>query len=75
MLLFAGVASCCCGCAGSLSCGLYRIFLRTVTTVVLAALLLGLLYAVGFLLMDLSAEQDSYGTAVEIVEHTFEDIE
>ena len=74
-LLFACVASGCGSHARSLCCCLNGVFLRAVTAVVLTALLLGLLHTVRFLLVDLAAEQDSYGTAVERVKHAFEDVE
>lgn len=72
--VFAGVSACSSGCTGSLGCLLHRIFLRAITTIVLTALLLCLLYMIGFLLMDLSAQQDSDCTAVEVIQHAFEDV-
>ena len=54
---------------------LHRIFLGAITAVVLTALLLCLLYAIGFLLMNLSAKEDGYRAAVEVIEHALEDIE
>ena len=74
-LLLTRVTACRSGCPGRLCRLLHRIFLRAVAAVVHTALLLCLLYTVGFLRMNLSTQQDSNSTAVERVKHLFEDIE
>ena len=74
MNLFAGVSSGSLCRSGSLCSLLYGVFLRTIAAVVGTALLLCLLHFVGFLDVYLSAEQDSEGSAVERIQHRFEDM-
>ena len=74
-MLFACVTSGCCGLPAALCCLLGCVLLRAVTAVILALRSLTLTYVLRRLGADLSAQQDSYGATVEVVEHTSEDIE
>ena len=74
-LLLTRIASGCCGLSATLGSLLHGVFLSAVAAVVLTLRCLSLTDILRRLGTYLSAEQDSYGATVEVVEHAAEDIE